>query len=151
MKKLLYVMLLMGVLCTMSNLAEAQVRFGAGLAYGDFPEELGITANALVDLPGPIDVQPSLIYYLIDGSRTIWELNGDLHYSFFESTANVYVIAGLNLTRQGFEGSEGVTELGLNLGIGATFLESGPISPFAELKYVVGDLDGIVLSGGVRF
>ena len=143
----------------MTNQAEAQVRFGGGVAYGFDIEEIAISANALVGLNEKLAIQPSFNYYFVGEGVTFWELNGDLHYSLTGSeTLDLYALGGISIVRTAIEAvifgvpfSVSDTVIGLNLGVGANFGSGGNITPFGELKYTVGDASQLVLSAGIRF
>lgn len=154
-RKVLFTVLLVGLLASVSNFAQAQVRFGGGLAYGFDAEEAGITVNALVGLSDQFDLQPSFIYYFAGEGVTFWELNADAHYTFSSAgPVNLYAIGGLQLAYIGFDVfgiSANDTDLGVNLGVGATFAPGAAISPFAELKYTVSGFEQLAISGGIRF
>ena len=159
MKKLIVIISSIVLIGLASSEANAQVRFGGGLAYGEGISDIGISANALFDLGGSIDVQPSFTYFLTSSLTTFWEINGDVHYNFSDSeSTDFYAIGGLNVTHFGVnldifgvQASGAVNEIGANLGLGATFNKGANISPFAELKYVVSNIDQLVISAGVRF
>lgn len=135
---------------------QAQETIGAGLAYGSEIENLGIGVNAEFNLNEQIDISPSFIYYFKNNNFSMWELNGNINYVFSNSGPTFYGIAGLNITGVKFDGG-GVfqdssdSELGLNLGVGASFAQTGSVIPFAEAKYVLSNFDQLSLFGGVRF
>lgn len=139
--------------------ASSNVRFGAGLVYGDRFEEAGFTINALIGLDDKLSIQPGFIYYFMGNNFTFWELNGDVHYGFYTTDkVNVYALGGLSFVHYGFDrvaGGQIVNDsdegLGINLGIGSDFAIDGKVLPFAELKYTLGDYNQLVLSAGVRF
>ncbi|WP_420575833.1 outer membrane protein [Ekhidna sp.] len=152
MKKLIFSVLLITVI---SFSSQAQKTIGAGLAYGSEIENLGIGINAEFDLNDQIDISPSFIYYFKKNNVTLWELNGNINYIFSSSGPTFYGIAGLNITGvkvdAGVFGDRSDSELGLNLGVGASFAQSGSVIPFAEAKYVLSNYDQLSLFGGVRF
>ena len=148
--------LVLSVLSALSFTATAQKTIGAGLAYGSEIENLGIGVNAEFDLNDQIDISPSFIYYFKNNNVSMWELNGNINYVFSNSGPTFYGIAGLNITGikidgGGFFADRSDSELGLNLGVGATFAQSGSVIPFAEAKYVLSNYDQLSLFGGVRF
>ena len=152
MKKLIFSVLLVIVI---SFSSQAQKTIGAGLAYGSEIENLGIGVNAEFDLNAQIDISPSFIYYFKKNNVTLWELNGNINYIFSSNGPTFYGIAGLNITGvkvdAGVFGDRSDSELGLNLGVGASFAQSGSVIPFAEAKYVLSNYDQLSLFGGVRF
>ena len=108
-------------------------------------------------------ISPSLFFYFPEKNdnfkQNFWELNGNFQYYFLaEDNVSVYGLAGLNFffwkTKYDDDvfddEDESDTELGLNLGIGANF-HVGNVIPFAELKYVAGDVDQAVILLGAKF
>ena len=89
-----------------------------------------------------------------------WEANANVLYSFpLEGMSfTPWAMGGLNIAH----GSVGLdfgelgnhsgshTDIGLNVGGGVTF-GSGPVSPFAGVKFELGGGDGAVLFGGLSF
>lgn len=152
MKKLIFTLLLTGAVVITS---QAQETIGAGLAYGSEIENLGIGINAEFDLNEQIDISPSFIYYFKNNNVSMWELNGNINYIFSDSGPTFYGIAGLNITGikvdAGVFGDRSDSEVGLNLGVGASFAQSGSVIPFAEAKYVLSNFDQLSILGGVRF
>jgi outer membrane protein X len=162
MKKIIAISSLFVATLFLSNTNAFAQSVGAGLAYGSEVEAIGIQVNGVYgfsdNLRGAADFtlffpdQPS------NGDYSFWTLNANAHYLFMaEGTTNVYGLAGLNyatseITSNSQFGSFSVSssEVGLNLGGGAEFgVGFGNI--FVEAKYVVSDLDQLVLDGGVRF
>lgn len=134
--------------------SQAQKSIGAGLAYGSEIENLGIGVNAEFELNDQIDIAPSFIYYFKKNNVSWWELNGNINYIFSDNGPTIYGLAGLNITSVKvdfgpFSASD--SELGLNLGIGASFAQTGSVRPFAEAKYTISNFDQLSLFGGVRF
>ena len=82
-----------------------------------------------------------------------------MHYSLTSSDAiDFYAIGGVNYSRFGFEldlfgipVEASASEVGANLGLGANFSKGNNITPFGEIKYIVSDLDQLVITAGVRF
>lgn len=135
---------------------QGQETIGTGLAYGSEIENLGMGINAEFDLNEQIDISPSFIFYFKNNNTSMWELNGNINYIFNDSGPTFYGIVGLNITGVKFEGGGAFedrsdSELGFNLGIGASFAQTGSVIPFAEAKYVLSDFDQLSLFGGVRF
>lgn len=145
------IFLLSIILLSMSLSVSAQETIGAGLAFGSEIESLGIGFNAEFDLNDQIDISPSFIYYFKNNNVSMWELNGNINYIFSSDGPTLYGIAGLNITGIKVENGGSDSELGLNLGIGASFAQTGSVIPFAEAKYVLSNFDQLSLFGGVRF
>ena len=90
------------------------------------------------------------------GSLTAIGVSGDAGYNFkTTSSAQPYVLGGLNITHESFSVSgfsASATKLGINIGGGLTFPFSGKRG-YAEIRYVSagGGLDYIPISVGLMF
>ena len=161
MKKLLSVAFLsLSLLIVAHSTSFAQqhgpTKLGIGLVYGDEPETAGLQAGATFRISQKVAIAPDITVYFPDEEESGFEsfvginLNG--HY-IFEADPNyhIYGLGGLNITA--FEtvfDSDSEAELGLNLGLGGEY-HLDDFSLFSELKYVVSDLDQVVLGVGARF
>mgnify|MGYP001820271264 CR=1 FL=1 len=145
-----------------------QFQVGPFLAYHD-DADLGIGGFVGIPLPD-IDENLSFVadfgFFFPDdrGSDGVdvdyWELNADGLYRFpLETTSLVpWALAGINIAhgsvvREGpglGERSSDDTEIGLNLGGGVTF-GTGPVAPFAGVKFELSGGEGAVLFGGLTF
>ena len=152
-----------GVLLMLPNTADAQLRLGPQLSFGD-NTDLGIgvrvVANAKTlrhwDWIGTFDV------FFIDDNpnfdRSYWEVNGNLAYNFGipeVPSLSPYVGGGLNISRLSREDtSSGAdfddTDLGVNLFVGTQF-QGSSITPFAEFRVVLEGPEQVVLTGGILF
>jgi outer membrane protein with beta-barrel domain len=147
--------------------SNAQTRFGGFLAFGTEIETLGIGANGEFFITEEISIAPDILYFFPNktdlGSgeelKLKWfEFNANGHYHFDTGGSVMpYGLAGLNFAIVGIESTasslpfdESSTEVGLNLGGGADFDIGSNIMPFAEIRFVIGNADQLVLSGGVR-
>lgn len=141
--------------------AQAQ-SLGAGMAYGSQVEAIGVQVNGVYGFSGNIRGAADFTLFFPDqpanGDYSFWTLNANAHYLFLsQETTNVYGLAGLNyatseVTSNSQLGSFTVSasEVGFNLGGGAEFgVGFGNI--FVEAKYIISDLDQLVLDAGVRF
>lgn len=136
--------------------ATAQFSAGAGLAYGAELEDLGIQVKGLYQINDDWRGAADLIFYF-DGEEDInvteINLNGNYLFGDLESVAP-YALAGLNIFRVGtsFDGASfSVSEVGLNVGGGVNFPISETLIGSAELKYVIGDADQLVIGAGVIY
>jgi outer membrane immunogenic protein len=140
----------------------AQTRLGAQLGYGSATEQWGAGANAEIFINDKMAISPDLLLYFPEkksGVRySFWEINANFHYYVLsEDVVGLYGLAGLNFitSREKFESSivddydNSNTDLGLNLGIGLNVV-LGELVPYAELKYVVGNVDQAVVMAGVK-
>ena len=98
------------------------------------------------------------VYYFVDDPLTFYTIDANLHYGFADfSSGFAYGIGGLQIAIAGVEGFDlrvrnnpSDSDVGLNIGAGAEFK-----APFGgvpvEVKYVIGNADQLILSGGLRF
>jgi len=151
----------------LSTNVQAQMKAGAGLAFGTEAESLGLTANFYSAFPSVenLSVGGDFIYFLskeVDPfrNRKWFELNFNGQYEFYsEQMINAYALGGLNIARQKFVYSgigsspyfdNSKTRVGLNIGIGGEYTFNESLLAFAEFKFVLSDFDQAVLSAGVR-
>lgn len=161
MKKILAIGCLFVGTFLFNNNAVAQ-SVGAGLAYGTEVEAIGIQANGVYGFTDEIRGAADLTFFFPEqpdnGDYSFWSLNANVHYLFMaEGTTNVYGLGGLNYTTvessvssQFGSFSASASEVGLNLGGGAEF-GVGFGNLFVEAKYIISDIDQLVLGAGVRF
>jgi outer membrane immunogenic protein len=156
---------LISAICLVTAVASmGQARIGGILGYGSEVDRWGLGVNGEFMISDRVGLSPSLLFYFPEKTGglkySFWELNGNFHYYFFrQDVVNIYGLAGINLTtvnikrdRDFLDDTDTGTnsEAGLNLGIGS-HLNLGAVIPFAELKYVVGDLDQVGLWLGMKF
>lgn len=142
------------------------IKLGAGLLFGSEIESVGIQVRGEVPINESWRAAPALNFFFPGNNINWFSLNADANYLIpIESdVVGLYALGGLNLSFVGTDDEtyfvngvpvevegETYTELGLNLGIGADFNIDSAITPFAELKYVIGDWDQAVLAAGVKF
>ncbi|MCH7400799.1 porin family protein [Belliella kenyensis] len=164
MKKtiLLFTLTLMGYVGTLH--AQDTKRIGGQLIYGSNIESLGIGAIAELPVAAKMVISPSFSFYFPKDQgffkQSAWELNGNLNYLFVEEEKlTFYGLGGLNYTSinvssnmagvGNFSSSAG--RIGLNIGAGANFEIGMSFLPFAEIKYILGDFDRLVIGAGVKF
>ena len=132
----------------------AQLSAGAGIAYGTEIEEIGVQVRGIYQITDVWRAGGDIIFWL-DGEDdiSIWELNLNAHYAFLNSGSTIlYALAGLNIVTVKVEilGEDvSDSETGINLGAGAQIPFTDNLSGFAELRYVLGDADQLVVAGGV--
>jgi outer membrane immunogenic protein len=179
MRKCIGSALLFVVLATFPSLGAAQRRaaarpaarsaqrtqFGLELDVGT-QTDFGIGARAVFGLqslfPGtPLDGIVSFDYYFPSApsgtTEHFWEINGNLAYRFRMprgSSLLPYAGGGLNIAHAsasagGVSGSS--TDPDLNILAGTTFRVQGELTPFLEIRGVVGNANQVVFTGGVRF
>ncbi len=144
--------------------AQDEKKIGGLLAYGTEIESVGIGINAEFPIAdSKFSIAPNFIFYIpkeeFGITSTVWELNANANYYFSSSeAASFYGIGGLNYTQVKVKGetffgdfSSSDSSIGLNLGAGANFNLGKSFTPFAELKYTIGDFDQLVLGAGLKF
>jgi len=144
--------------------AEAQVQFGANIAWGDDTDfgvggRLNFGLGSSLKAKG-ITAMATFDYFFPDGFD-FWEAtaNGIYHINTASST-RPYVGAGVSLARSSFD-DQGVcqildcdasnSEFGLNLLGGVKFAAMGNVVPFVEARFAVRDGSQFVIAGGVFF
>lgn len=142
--------------------AQDNVRIGGKLLYGSEIENLGIGATAEIPVMDKLVIAPDISFYFPKSDRgvktNIFELNANGNYYFLqEDNISVYGLGGLNYTHvkakydNDFVDDSSDGEFGLNIGGGANFEIGQSFLPFAEIKYVLGDFDQLVIAAGVKF
>ena len=145
-----------------------QFSVGPFLAYHD-DADLGIGGFVGIPLPAideDLSINPSFALFFPDhrGNDRVdvdyWELNADGVYRFpLENTSiTPWALAGINIAHGSVAVDSGTllptaaddTEIGLNLGGGVTF-GTGPMAPFAGVKFELSGGEGAVIFGGLSF
>lgn len=138
---------------TQSN---AQLTLGGGLAYGSEIDEAGFNLRAGALLTPNVHLGADFNYFFPgnDGISDIdvYGLNANLSFRLnVGEVLYLYPLVGVNYTSiRGRVGDLESTqsEVGANVGGGAG-INLGPISPFAEYKYVISDYEQSVLNIGI--
>lgn len=164
MKKTLFVFAAVLIAGMGQLFAQDSNRIGAQLIYGTEINTLGIGAIAEFPVAERMAISPSFSFYFPKDQGFVktsaFEINGNLNYTFVEENSLLfYGIGGINYTNYKVKSnlpgvpnsSISTGDIGLNLGVGANFEVGQSFLPFAEVKYVVGGLDQLVLAGGVKF
>jgi outer membrane immunogenic protein len=146
-----------------ANDALAEPRVGAALVYATDIEEVGLQLNGYYGLgdvlPG-LRVGAEFSYYFAEDPLTFWTLDLNGQYRFIEpGPFGAYGIAGLDIAHAAVDldlgplgdASSSSTEIGLNLGIGAEYAVTENVEIYAEVKYVISELDQAVLAIGGRY
>jgi opacity protein-like surface antigen len=179
MRKCIGSALLVMVLATVPALVTAQRRpparragpaaqhpsFGLQIDVGT-QTDFGIGGRGVFGLaslfPGvPLDGIVSFDYYFPSHpsgtSAHFWEINGNLAYRFrvpARSSFRPYGGGGLNIAHSSASAgtvSGSSTNADLNILAGTTFRVKSSVTPFAEIRGVVGNANQVVFTGGVRF
>ena len=121
---------------------KAQKQAGAGITYGADVKSLGLMIETEYFFNKDLAISPDLIIYLSQG----WELNlnGTVFLVGIDDLM-IYGLGGLN-----FSTFSKITKMGINIGAGANFDIGEKVTPFAELKYILGGFDQLVLGFGLR-
>lgn len=95
------------------------------------------------------------------GSASSFDLNANYIFLDNEENLKVYGLAGLNVTTFSFDGFDAgfgistpgfsASDTGLNLGGGANLGLSDQLMLYGEVKYILSDFDGLVLSVGAMY
>jgi len=148
-------------LSSSESFAQGQTRIGGQLAFGTNDLGLGFGARGEFSITDNISIVPKFTYYLGTNTDTgfgdigvsAWALDADAHYYFTTDGTNFYGLAGLaynTLTVSvPFLGSISDSEIGLNIGAGASFT-AGNLFPFVEVRYNTA-LEAVLISAGVNF
>lgn len=155
MKKSILLGIFTMILCVS---ASAQLKFGAGLNLDLDDGFIGLTAKGHATINEEYAGQASFSYFFEKNSVKVWTIDLDVHYSGFNigdlEGFRLTPFGGLNVFHTsvnigGFGG--GNTELGINLGLNATFPINERLDLFIEPKIVISGIDGIGLAAGVYF
>ena len=133
------------VLLALTAPAHAQMKgwgIGAGVHDGDF----GAHARKDFWLGGDISHLTGQ-FGVYDHWETTFKADADYHFMLNpDANGRFYPLVGLQLAF-----NSDVTELGANLGGGLNFMFTPRTAGFVEVKYVVGDLDGVTAQAGFYF
>mgnify|MGYP003881448753 CR=1 FL=1 len=166
MKKLMKSQVLTVALAMLTMPLFAQINVGGGIAFGSEIENLGFTAKGTYSINEQWEGAASFTYFIPKSFGTIdwtlWALNLDGHYlKNVNEKFTIYPLAGLSIggftfdNNFSFGGVDGgkttTTEVGINLGGGAYLGISEKMKGYAEIKYIVGGFDQLVLNAGVLF
>lgn len=139
--------------------------FGLQLDVGT-ETDFGIGGRAVFGLgslfPGtPLDGIVSFDYYFPSAPTGVtnhfWEINGNLAYRLrvpARSSFRPYLGGGLNIAHSSTSSgtvSGSSTDADLNILGGTTIKVQGELTPFVEIRGVVGNANQVVFTGGVRF
>lgn len=152
---------------------EGAITAGGGLIYGSEIETLGIGLNGQYFITDNLAGQVGLNFFfpnkesvsVFEQKSSLWtiNLNGNYYFDISNEKIKPYALGGINIANYKFntdfptdpdfefESDFSKTYFGLNIGGGADFYVTEKFTPFAQLKYVISDLDQLVLMAGVRF
>ena len=137
--------------------SQINTRVGPMVSFtgGDL-DETGLGVVAEFGVAQKVSIAPQLIFYFPGNDVSLFELNLNGNYYFFnQDVFELYGMGGLNFTRVGYEDFNGEnqsdSEIGLNLGIGTNFQLGKKFVPFAEFRFTIGEYDQAALALGVKF
>lgn len=156
MKRLIQVFgIAAAIIITASQVTNAQVSAGVGMAFGSEIEQVGIQGDLhyrFASMPS-VMMGAGFTYYFPKDNQDFYEANLNGAYIFYEEFMfKSYAYTGLNYARSKVSlGNDSVSEtaFGLNLGIGAEY-DFGPLFAFGDLKYVISEFDQPVFTLGIR-
>lgn len=139
---------------------------GAGLAYGSELEKFGLQLMYMYFITAKLALGGDLTYFFPDKfsspffeSKATWfAFNVLARYILFQSESmHAYAMGGLNLTAirvkvdgGGVSETTSDSELGAAIGGGLAYA-LGFAALYAELSYIIGNADQLVIAGGLRF
>lgn len=145
----------------------AQISAGGGLVYGTEQEAIGFNLRGQYNVWENVDVVGGLTFYLpkktkqtlifttVESKTTMWAFDVDGHYNFeLMDKLKVYPLAGLNIAGVSIEvngAKTSNTEVGLNIGAGATYEITDKIAGLFETKYTIGNFDQAVITLGALY
>jgi outer membrane protein X len=165
MKKLT---LLAIIVIALTSNSFAQISAGGGITYGSEQKTIGFNLRGQYNVWENVDVVGGLTFYLpkktsetvpflgtIKTKTSMWSFDVDGHYNFeLMDKLTAYPIAGLNISGvsvdiNGTKASD--TEVGFNIGAGASYEVTDKLAGFFEFKYTLGNYDQAVLGIGVLY
>jgi len=164
MKKLI-LLLIVALALTFNSFA--QISAGGGLVYGTEQETIGFNFRGQYNVWENVDVvggftiylpnkqKQTLIFTTVESKTNMWAFDVDGHYNFeLMDNLKVYPLAGLNISGvsvdvNGTKTSD--TEVGFNIGAGATYEITDKIAGLFETKYTIGNYDQAVISFGALY
>ena len=154
--KINYLIATLFLLAGIQFTSNAQLRLGAGLAYGTDVEKLGLQFRGVYTLTDPWRAAADFITYF-DGvsDLSVWELNLNAHYAFiYDEKKTVYALGGLNYLKYNYAANSGFgdnSDAGLNLGAGLEIPITPTLEFYAEGRLVLGGFSQFLFSGGVQY
>lgn len=128
---------------------------GVNVSYGTMEgyNNLGIGGKFQYNLTDAIRIEPSANYFLKKDYVSMWDVNVNVQYLFnVAEKLTIYPLAGATMVGMKWEGGEGDSEIGLNVGAGVEYKLTEKLGLNFDYKYqMVSELDRSVLSLGVVF
>jgi outer membrane protein X len=139
-------------------------RVGGQFLYGSKLNTVGIGAVGEISIAPKMIISPSFSYFFPKGEEFVktstWEGNANLNYLFInDDKLEFYGIGGINITAMSVQLdipglssiSSATSRFGLNVGAGVNLNIGMKFLPFAEIKYIIGESDRLVMGAGVKF
>lgn len=146
----------------------AQISAGGGITYGSEQKTIGFNLRGQYNVWENVDAVAGFTFFFpkktsqqfpivgtIKTKTTMWSFDIDGHYNFeLMDKLKAYPIAGLNLSGvsvdvNGTKTSD--TEVGFNIGAGATYEITDKLAGLFEIKYTLGKYDQAVIGIGVLY
>ena len=172
MKTKLYYLLIASTLL-LSLKSFSQTSIGGGFAYGSKISTIGINVTGQFFITEKIAVAPSFTYYFpnsvdlyVGYDRKWMEANVDANYypdlNLIDGKLKPYGLAGVNYSIIDYDYNYNwvtgkyddgkVSEIGINVGAGASFDIGKKILPFAQLKYsIINSYNQAQILVGIRY
>ena len=152
--KPLPILILVTALFTISSITAVHAAPQFGLRIGQYndADDLFVGAELLSAIQPHLYFNPNVEYVLAE-NMTYLTLNADFNYNFFKSSS-VFLWAGggPGLAYLNPEGpAESNSELAINLLFGLGLDLRGSLTPYVQVKFILGDVDETVLAFGLRF
>lgn len=163
MKKSLFTIFAIVTFVFATSTSFAQLRLGAGLAYGSDIEKLGVQLRGEYGINDKWEAEADFTYFFpekteflgVDISANFSTINLNAHYLLANKDKfQFYPLAGLNIAIASASvagESESESEFGINAGAGARYSFSEKLNGYADAKYVLGEADQFVINFGVLF
>lgn len=164
MKKYILIFLLISGLAYTVN---AQIKAGIHFGYGTEIEKPAIGVNGEFGILEKLSLAPDFTYYFTDKldyvTTNLWEINLNAHYNFLgQDKFKVFGLGGLNYAHSsvkadvdipffGTSSSSSDSEVGFNLGGGATYAFIESLEAFSTIKYTISSTDQAVIFIGARY
>ncbi len=162
-KTILSIILITGIFYTVG----AQVKAGIHFGYGTEIQKPAIGVNAEFGIIEKLALAPDFTYYFTDKldyvTTNLWEINLNAHYYFLGQDAfKVFGLGGVNYAHAsvkmdadipffGTSSSASDSEIGFNLGGGASYAFIESLEAFSTIKYTISSTDQAVILLGARY
>ncbi len=156
-KRVLMLMMVVGTTVFAYGQSAGDMALGVNLSYGfkDHFNAAGLGLKMQWNVTDAIRLEPSTTYFFEKHNVNLWDVNFNAHYLVpVAERFYIYPLAGISLVGASYDwdGADGDTDFGVNLGAGAEALLTDRVSLNLELKYqIVSDWNRPVLSLGLAY